>query len=471
MNGSSTYLSSTGYLQVVFTSDSSANAAGLNSSWKTTRSECLQCPAGKHSTSSQGTSETSCLPCPVLPRNAFYSSKNGIPCSWTCERDYVSNGTSCLPCPGLPQNAYYSTENGIPCRNWTCGQNYFSDGTSCLPCPGVLPRNAYYSSKNGNPCSWTCEREYFSNGTSCLSCPDLAVKGCPVGKYFDCQSGKGCTNCTNGPRGSKYITAGIPITQNKCDWDCSGGGECPDAYKREWFMGPALSSNVFIGALVGWAFILLSGISAICCYPDRKEDIILVMRMVLYVMWFIFDFTFMCARFQWLLNSKDAKFETMSIKTENKQLIWKGPKFDVSSRTERVHAGCNFTAALLERAPKDACKVWWVTFNADIHFQENDWEGNAAKFSVGFGLFIYAIIKMVVLFSVEMMMAAPNDTPHGNFCQRMKKARNSTFVPLGFYLYTRMAIELTYGIGAGPGVIFYNNPYICAAVSCLAPPH
>jgi hypothetical protein len=126
-------------------------------------------------------------------------------------------------------------------------------------------------------------------------------------------------------------------------------------------------------------------------------------------MWFIFDFTFMCARFHWLLNSEDAKFETMSIKTENKQFFWKGPKFDVSSRTERVHAGCNFTAALLEPAPKDACKVWWVTFNADIHFQEDDWYANAAKFSVGFGLFIYAIIKMVVLFAVEMMMAAPDD--------------------------------------------------------------
>jgi hypothetical protein len=239
--------------------------------------------------------------------------------------------------------------------------------------------------------------------------------------------------------------------------------------------------------MAGWAFVLLLGISAIYRYRDRKEVIIIViavMRIVLYVAWFIFDFTFMCARFQWLLNSKDAKFETMSIKTENKQLIWKGPKFDVSSRTEREHAGCNFTNALLQRAPEDACKVWWVNFNADINFQGGDygeawqdvaafrqWEADAAKFSVGLGLFIYAIIKLVVLFSVEMMMAAPNDTPHGNFCQRMKKARNSTFVPLGFYLYTRMAIELTYGIGAGPGVIFYNNPYICAAVSCFAPAH
>ncbi len=125
--------------------------------------------------------------------------------------------------------------------------------------------------------------------------------------------------------------------------------------------------------------------------------------------------------------------------------------------------GCNFTNALLQRAPDDACKVWLVNFNANIHSQGGDygeawqdvvafrqWEADAAKFSVGLGLFIYAIIKLVVPFSVEMMMAAPNETPHGNFCQR---------------------IELTYGIGAGPGVFFYNNPYICAAVSCFAPAH
>jgi hypothetical protein len=186
--------------------------------------------------------------------------------------------------------------------------------------------------------------------------------------------------------------------------------------------------------MVAWACILLSGISAMCCYPNRIDNIIFVMRMVLYVMWFIFDFTFMCARFHWLLNSEDAKFETMSIKTENKQFIWKGPKFYDSSRTERVHAGCNFTDALLERAPEDACKVWWVDFNADIHFQENDWYANAAKFSVGFGLFIYAIIKMVVLFAVEMMMAAPDDNDqqqqqqpdfYDNLFLRMKKARIS----------------------------------------------
>jgi hypothetical protein len=161
--------------------------------------------------------------------------------------------------------------------------------------------------------------------------------------------------------------------------------------------------------MVGWACILLSGISAICCSPDRKDEIILVMRMVLYAAWFTFDFSFMCARFQWLLNSEDAKFETMSIKTENKQFIWVGPKFYDSSLAQRVLAGCNFTNALLESAPKDACKVWFLPFNADIKFNEDEFMSNTAKFSVGFGLFFFAIIKLVVLFIVEMMMAAPDD--------------------------------------------------------------
>jgi hypothetical protein len=40
---------------------------------------------------------------------------------------------------------------------------------------------------------------------------------------------------------------------------------------------------------------------------------------------------------------------------------------------------------------------------------------NTAKFSVGFGLLFFAIIKMVVLFSVEMMMAAPHDDDDDDF--------------------------------------------------------
>ena len=75
-----------------------------------------------------------------------------------------------------------------------------------------------------------------------------------------------------------------------------------------------------------------------------------------------------------------------------------------------------------------------------IHVQESDGEATAAKISVGLGVFIYALNKLVVLFIVEMKVAAPKDKPHGNFCLRIKKAKNSRnsclfggFYSIGFY--------------------------------------
>ncbi len=45
--------------------------------------------------------------------------------------------------------------------------------------------------------------------------------------------------------------------------------------------------------------------------------------------------------------------------------------------------GCNFTNALLQRASDDACKVWLVNVNADIHSQEcgygEAWQDDAAN--------------------------------------------------------------------------------------------
>ncbi len=55
---------------------------------------------------------------------------------------------------------------------------------------------------------------------------------------------------------------------------------------------------------------------------------------------------------------------------------------------------CNFYQ--LTQAPEDACKVWWVTFSADISFQGNSYNAGANKFSVGFGLFIFAVIEIYV---------------------------------------------------------------------------
>ena len=59
---------------------------------------------------------------------------------------------------------------------------------------------------------------------------------------------------------------------------------------------------------------------------------------------------------------------------------------------------CNFYQ--LRKAPEDACKVWWVTFSADISFQGNSYNAGANKFSVGFGLVIFAVLEIAVFFFV-----------------------------------------------------------------------
>ena len=89
------------------------------------------------------------------------------------------------------------------------------------------------------------------------------------------------------------------------------------------------------------------------------------MKIVLFLIFFLFDFAWMGARFDWLLNSEDAQFRTM--KTPKKgEYIWIGPKFERSSWSQRHQLGCNFSLSELQEAPDDACKVWWVSFSADI---------------------------------------------------------------------------------------------------------
>ncbi len=73
----------------------------------------------------------------------------------------------------------------------------------------------------------------------------------------------------------------------------------------------------------------------------------------------------------------------------------------------QVHSnqlGCNFTNALFRY----------------IYLKESDGEATAATISVGLGVIIHALIKLVVLFIDEMKVAAPKDKSHGNFCLRMK---------------------------------------------------
>ena len=238
--------------------------------------------------------------------------------------------------------------------------------------------------------------------------PDNVIV-CPVGEFFDCKSReKRCRSCTNAPSGATYVSAGIPATENDCDWTCDG---C-ETVDIAWYMGPALSLSV-LPWILGWCgFVLVSGLVAMMITKDRRLSI--GMKCLLFTSFLFFDYAYMGSRFHWLLNSEDAQFKTM--KTSEGEYIWIGPEFRSSSRSQRSQLGCNFSLAELEPAPEDACKVWWVSFNADMDFQGNNWIEGAAKFSVGFGLCIFAYVEIMVFccileFTREQESSSPASSP------------------------------------------------------------
>jgi hypothetical protein len=102
-----------------------------------------------------------------------------------------------------------------------------------------------------------------------------------------------------------------------------------------------------------------------CCFPDRKRKVTFGMKTVLFFAVFLFGFVWMGARFHWLLNSEDAQFRTMMTPKKG-EYIWISPKVAHSSLNQRQQLGCKFSLNELEKAPKDACKVWWVSCSADF---------------------------------------------------------------------------------------------------------
>jgi hypothetical protein len=187
--------------------------------------------------------------------------------------------------------------------------------------------------------------------------------------------------------------------QQMCSSDDNNDNGCSETVSTAWFHGPALSSSILLIILGVCGFVLVSGLVAMCCFRNRKRKITAGMKTVLFLIFFLFDFVWMGARFHWLLNSEDAQFRTM-MTPKNGEYIWISPKFTGSSWSQRHQLGCNFSLSELKEASDDACKVWWVTFSADLSFQGSSLDAGAAKFSVGFGLLIFAVLEIAVFFFV-----------------------------------------------------------------------
>ena len=135
----------------------------------------------------------------------------------------------------------------------------------------------------------------------------------------------------------------IPCSPGDCYW-CFDKNEngCSETVSTAlaWFHGPALSSSVLLIILGVSGLVLVAGLVAMCFFRNRKRKIVFGMKTVLFLIFFLFDFVWMGARFHWLLNSEDANFRTRMTSKEG-EYIWISPKFTYSNVSQLIELGCD----------------------------------------------------------------------------------------------------------------------------------
>jgi hypothetical protein len=165
VSADTTYSSLTGYLQVVFTSDSSVTAPGFVGSWSITRSACLPCTSGKYSGQEGAAGDSVCQTCPSGSNSPVGSSA----CS--CNPGYSGDVGSCSLCTV----GTFKTVNGSdPCTVCAAGTYSVSVGatTPCSLCGGGA-----YSESNGSSTCTNCETGKYATvlgataPSVCLTCP------------------------------------------------------------------------------------------------------------------------------------------------------------------------------------------------------------------------------------------------------------------------------------------------------------
>jgi hypothetical protein len=89
-------------------------------------------------------------------------------------------------------------------------------------------------------------------------------------------------------------------------------------------------------------------------------------------LWFFYDFSIMCARFNWLLWDEEIDYETWSTgyETPNEVLYWLGPKYWTATQETLESHGCpnkeNLFLLDAQPVPDNACNWGMLQFSADI---------------------------------------------------------------------------------------------------------
>jgi hypothetical protein len=154
-----------------------------------------------------------------------------------------------------------------------------------------------------------------------------------------------------------------------------------------------------------YLYVAISGLGMLGCLAvllftgrwDKKKakqqvsQIHLVIGVVLFVLWFSYDFTVMCARFHYYLHND---YEPYVLSGGHN--VWLGPQFHsrdsslVSNRSIDAPY-CDFTIRDAEPAKANTCKLMLVDLSASLF---RTWFN---KFSVGLGLFVYGLEQMAIL--------------------------------------------------------------------------
>ena len=169
--------------------------------------------------------------------------------------------------------------------DYLCGENKYIDPSACLSCcdSANLPCSTY---KEYSVCcvSSDCSARHNEGNCSTSACKNAMLDFC-------------CTPC---PPGSNSAATSL---------GCSGPAPLPvvDEHKSPtpWFMKSGLSSVAFIVTLSLHCFIVVVTIVLQMFTVDQRDTRFLG-KLVLPLLWFVYDIFYMSARLNWFLTSSDA---------------------------------------------------------------------------------------------------------------------------------------------------------------------
>ena len=267
---------------------------------------CTPCEAGKYSTTTAATAESTCVGCPSYTHSGLgsgncscimgYTGPDGVECTACAPGSFkdVNGSAACSPCArgkyststaataestcvGCPSYTHSPDGSGM-LANCTCVKGYTgSDGNSCMACDA-----GKHKSTNGSaPCTW-CPPGKFSSSSAtwCNDCPPntnsrlgsnvvtnctcnagytgpdgAACQACVAGTYKDINGSALCMRCISG----KFSNATGETTGKTCK-------DCPANTHSE------VGSGMMIHCTCNSGYTGPDGVACVACAGGTYKD-------------------------------------------------------------------------------------------------------------------------------------------------------------------------------------------------------